>query len=557
MSPGADAFRAMRDLLLDPQLSPSEKRRRFRWPAPVPFNWALDWFDGVLANDSATGDRPALRIREAARGGRETSLSFRELASRSSRIANLLARLGLTRGDRLLVMLRNEPALWAVQLACFKAGVTVLPASPLLAPHELRDRLTRGVARCVVARGALAGILDAARFEGLRLTPESEPPPGWRGLAEADAHDPSFRPCGQTAPDDPLLLYFTSGTTALPKLVLHTHRSYPVGSLSTMHWLGLRPGDTHLNVSSPGWAKHAWSSMFAPWSAGATVAVLEQDRFEPAPLLRALDEMAVTTFCAPPTVWRHLVGHGLGARPGCLREAVSSGEPLNASVIGAVARSWDLRVRDGYGQTETTAMVGHVPGAVGELGSMGRPLPGYPIVLLDAEGREAAEGEIALRLEAGRPAGLTPSAAVSGEGIYRTGDVARRNADGTLTFVGRVDDVFKSSDYRVSPFELESALVAHPAVREAAVVPMADALRLAVPQAFVLLEADRTADAATAELLFKHLKGRLSPYQRIRRIIFVEALPKTLSGKIRRRDLRAEGSDSELGRFEEPAANRA
>nr|WP_244977857.1 AMP-binding protein [Aureimonas jatrophae] len=493
-----------------------------------------------------------MRIREA-RQGIETVLSFRDLSNRSSRVARLLVNLGLQRGDRLLVMLRNEPALWETQLACFKAGITVIPASPLLAPHELRDRLQRGQARCVVARQTLGAVLDEVGFRGRRLSPEREAPKGWRSLAEADGLDASFHPAHETAPDDPMLLYFTSGTTALPKLVLHTHRSYPVGSLSTMHWLGVQPGDIHLNVSSPGWAKHAWSSLFAPWSAGATVAVLEQERFEPGRLLATLDDMAVTTFCAPPTVWRHLVGHGLGVRPGRLREAVSSGEPLNAPVIEAVARAWGLRVRDGYGQTETTAMVGHVPGAVGAIGSMGRPLPGYPIVLLDADDREVTEGEVALRWTENRPGGLTASATLSGTGVYRTGDVARRNADGTLTFVGRVDDVFKSSDYRVSPFELESALVAHPAVREAAVVPMADALRLAVPQAFVLLENGHPASKETARLLFEHLQGRLSPYQRIRRITFVDDLPKTLSGKIRRRDLRVEGRGDEGSGFDEAA----
>ena len=255
----------------------------------------------------------------------------------------------------------------------------------------------------------------------------------------------------------PLLLYFTSGTTSKPKLVLHSHQSYPVGHLTTMFWIGVMPGDVHLNISSPGWAKHAWSSVFAPWNAGATILILNQARFDARGLLRVLDLARVTTFCAPPTVWRMLVQEDLATHPVHLREAVAAGEPLNPEVIARVREAWGVGIRDGYGQTETTLQIANTPGQVVEAGSMGRPLPGYVVALLDPDGGEAEEGEIALSLEPA-PLGLMQGylqedgSVRAPEGAwYRTGDVAMRNADGTLTYVGRADDVFKSSGLSHQP----------------------------------------------------------------------------------------------------------
>ena len=322
--------------------------------------------------------------------------------------------------------------------------------------------------------------------------------PGWSRFEEAYAEPDAFVPDGETRATDPLLLYFTSGTTAQPKLVLHTHQSYPVGHLSTMYWIGLREGDVHWNISSPGWAKHAWSSTFAPWNAGATVFGYHYARFEPRRALDTIVRCGVTTLCAPPTVWRMLVGEDLGAWPVALREVVGAGEPLNPEVIERVRRAWGLTIRDGYGQTETTAQVGNPPGQPVKPGSMGRPLPGYRIVLLNEAGAEADEGEIVLPLDP-PPLGLmegylddaSRSADALRAGVYHTGDVAERDADGYITYVGRADDVFKSSDYRISPFELESALVEHPHVAEAAVVPSPDPVRLSVPKAFVVLAGRR------------------------------------------------------------------
>ncbi|HEU5087266.1 MAG TPA: AMP-binding protein, partial [Roseiflexaceae bacterium] len=362
---------------------------------------------------------------------------------------------------------------------------------------------------------------------------------------DAAAAAEQFQPDGDTQASDPLLLYFTSGTTALPKLVEHTHVSYPVGHLSTMYWIGLQPGDLHLNIASPGWAKHAWSNVFAPWIAEATAFLYNYARFDARALLEQISRRGVTTFCAPPTVWRMLIQEELGAWKVALREVVGAGEPLNPEVIEQVRRAWGLTIRDGFGQTETTALVGNAPGQLLKPGSMGRPLPGYTVALLDLfSGQPADEGEICLDLAA-RPLGLMAgyrddpgrTAAVMRDGYYHTGDVAVRDADGYITYVGRSDDVFKSSDYRISPFELESMLIEHEAVAEAAVVPAPDTLRLAVPKAYVVLVAGWQASAETAEAILRFCQERMPVYSRVRRLEFAE-LPKTISGKIRRVELR-------------------
>ena len=379
-----------------------------------------------------------------------------------------------------------------------------------------------------------------------------EPVAGWLAYGDADRAPARFAPDGPTAASDPLLLYFTSGTTDKPKLVEHSHVSYPVGHLSTMYWTGIQPGDVHLNVSSPGWGKHAWSNVYAPWLAEATVMVLNFTRFDARALLDQMVRCGVTTFCAPPTVWRMLIQEDLGRWSVPLREALSAGEPLNPEVIEQVRRGWGITVRDGYGQTETTAQIGNSPGQPVKPGSMGRPLPGYHIALLDSDGDEPVdEGEIAIDL-ARPPLGLMTAYRGGAENLapatrgdyYRTGDVASRDAEGYITCVGRADDLFKASDYLLSPFELESALMEQEAVADAAVVPSPDPLRLAVPKAYVVLAPGYEPTRETAFAILRYARERLAPYKRIRRLEFSE-LPKTISGKIRRVELR----DAEEARF--------
>jgi acetyl-CoA synthetase len=539
-----DAFRAARDSLLDADYDRAYEG--FRWPELGEFNWALDWFDAIDA------DRPALRVVEA--GASDVTLSFGQLRARSNQVANHLRSLGVRRGERLIVMLGNQIELWETALAAMKLGAVVIPATPLLGPADLIDRVERGDARHVVADAEHAEKFANVPGDYTRIAVGARVD-GWEAYGDAAGADSAFAADGPTQASDPLLLYFTSGTTRLPKLVEHTHASYPVGHLSTMYWIGLRPGDVHLNISSPGWAKHAWSSFFAPWNAEATVLVVNQPRFDARQLLDQIAACDVTTFCAPPTVWRMLIQEDLRARSVPIREAVSAGEPLNPEVIEQVRDAWGLTVRDGYGQTETTAQIGNPVGARVKDGSMGRPLPGYRVALLDViTGAEADEGEIALPLDH-RPLGLMTGYRDSAElteqamrdGYYHTGDVASRDADGYITYIGRTDDVFKASDYRISPFELESVLIEHPAVAEAAVVPAPDPVRLAIPKAYVALVAGHPADVDTARSILAYARENLAPYKRVRRLEFAE-LPKTISGKIRRVELRERELEGASGR---------
>jgi acetyl-CoA synthetase len=533
---GVQAFLGLRDRLLALREDQEAAAREFRWPELGEFNWALDYFDTLPSRQTA------LWLVNA--DGSDDLATFGDLTARSNRVANFLRGLGVARGDRILLVLGNCVPLWETMLAAMKLGAVVIPAATLLTEDDLRDRIERGEVKAVVAAAELAPRFAGLPGADIRIA-VGEWVTGWHAYADVDGAAADFQPDGPTRASDPLLLYFTSGTTARPKLVEHTHASYPVGHLSTMFWLGLRAGDVHLNISSPGWAKHAWSCFFAPWNAGATTLIFNHPRFDPLKLLDTFVRCGVTTFCAPPTVWRMLIQTDLGAYQTQLRELVAAGEPLNPEVIEQVRRAWDLTIRDGFGQTETTALVGNAPGRPIKPGSMGRPLPGYRVVLLDPDDHEADEGEIALDLSP-RPLGLMTgyrddaqrTAEVMRGGYYHTGDTASRDADGYITYVGRTDDVFKASDYRISPFELESVLIEHADVAEAAVVPSPDPLRLAVPKAFVVLRSGVEPSPRVARSVLEYCRERLAPFKRVRRIEFAE-LPKTISGKIRRVELRA------------------
>ncbi|MGV9279114.1 isobutyrate:CoA ligase IbuL [Streptomyces sp. NPDC003730] len=541
MTTATELFRSARDFLLEHREDYPAAYEGFRWPRPDHFNWALDWFD-VIADGNG---RTALHIVEE--DGREVRVSFAEMSARSDRVANRLREWGVGPEDRILVMLGNQVELWETALAAMKLRAVVIPATPLLGPADLRDRVDRGRVRHVIARSEDTGKFGDVPGDYTRVAVGGgTPAPGWRPYEDVYSASDGFVPDGPTAADDPLMLYFTSGTTARPKLVEHTHVSYPVGHLATMYWIGLTPGDVHLNISSPGWAKHAWSNLFAPWNAEATVFLYNYTRFDAGRLMAEMDRAGVTTFCAPPTVWRMLVQADLTRLATPPREVVAAGEPLNPEVIEQVRRLWGRTVRDGFGQTETAVQVSNSPGQLLKTGSMGRPSPGYRVELLDpVTGAPGAdEGEIALDLSA-RPVGLMTgyhgdpdrTAEAMAGGYYRTGDIGARDEDGYLTYVGRADDVFKASDYKISPFELESALLEHEAVAEAAVVPAPDALRLAVPKAYIVLAAGWEPGPDTAKVLFEHSRQTLAPYKRVRRLEFGE-LPKTVSGKIRRIELR-------------------
>ena len=535
----AEAFVQARDFLFRHREDYETAYREFTWPVLDEFNWPLDYFDHYARGNG----HPALWV--VGEDGTETKLSFADVSLRSNRVANWLRGLGVDRGDRILVMLPNVPSLWELSLAAMKLGAVVCPAHVLLTRDDVQDRVSRGHMRHVVVDASVTGDFDGVSGDFTRIVVGGDVP-GWVSLDEAEGSSSEFEPHGVTRSSDPLLLYFTSGTTAKPKMVVHTHRSYPVGHLSTMYWIGLKEGDVHLNIGSPGWAKHAWSNLFAPWNAGATVFVYNAPRFDAAKTLTAISRHEVTTLCAPPTVWRMLILEDLEAYPMKLREIVSAGEPLNPEVMDRVRSAWGITIRDGYGQTETTAQIGNSPGQPVKFGSMGRPLPGYRVALLDVEDNLATEGEISLELDPAPPCGLMARYADNPDGSvdvlggrhYRTSDWASRDADGYYWYIGRSDDVFKSADYRISPFELESVLIEHEAVAEAAVVPSADPVRLAVPKAYISLAPGYEPTRDTALDIFRFSRGRLAPYKRLRRLEFAD-LPKTISGKIRRVELRA------------------
>ncbi len=534
----SNTFRAARDFLLANRTDYEVAYRDFQWPQLDHFNWGLDWFDKI--GQGERGDQPALWI--VFEDGTETKVSFRELSKSSSQIANYYRQLGVRRGDRVMVMLGNVLPLWNSVLALIKLGAVILPATPLLTEIDLAERIQRGRVRhilcaadCVSRFGHLAGECTRIVVGG--------PAADWHAYEDGYGFSSEFQPDGETPASDPMQLYFTSGTTSKPKLVLQTQVSYPVGHLSTMYWIGLQPGDIHCNISSPGWAKHAWSCFFAPWNAEATVFIPNQTRFNPKGLLEAVTRAKVKTLCAPPTVWRMLVTQRLADYQTVLREVVSAGEPLNPEIIDQVKAIWGLTIRDGYGQTESSAVAGNSPGQLVKPASLGRALPGFELTLLKTTDQKTNEGELCIKLHP-RPIGIMPGyqdengslTAAEGE-FHRTGDVMSCDADGYFIFVGRADDVFKASDYRISPFELESALIEHPDIVECAIVPSPDPIRSAVPKAFVVLRSGVGPSREIALSIFQHVRQVLPPFHRIRRIEFSD-LPKTISGKIRRVELR-------------------
>ena len=540
MSLSGEKFRSARDFLLEHRQDYDGAIKGFSWPEISDgFNWAVDWFDEIALGV----ETPALLV--FSETGRQ-SVSFEQMRRRSNQLARWLRAKGIAQGDTVLLMLGNQVELWESMLAIMKLGAIVLPATTALESADLAERIERAEVRHVITNPTETRKFGALDVPGLRVSVGESV--GWLDYTEsAGESDEPVAPCSPEI-DDPMLRYFTSGTTSRPKLVEHNQISYAVGHLTTMYFIGLRPSDVHLNISSPGWAKHAWSSFFAPWNAQATIAVYNYDRFDPVALLSHMEREKITSLCAPPTVWRMLIKAEMGSRPSALRELIGAGEPLNPEVIAQVERNWGLTIRDGFGQTETSALVGNTPGQALRPGSMGRPLPGVPVILVDPlTGARVTKGEGEICLDGGaRPPNVMKGYIGHGspweDGFYHTGDLAEIDADGYITYVGRTDDVFKASDYKISPFELESVLIEHPAVAEAAVVPAPDPLRLAVPKAYVALAPGFEPSRETAFAILKHAREHLAAWQRVRKLEFRE-LPKTISGKIRRVELRAHAAE--------------
>ncbi|HEY5895447.1 MAG TPA: AMP-binding protein [Chthoniobacterales bacterium] len=483
---------------------------------------------------------------------REQRFTFIRLAEQFRRAAHFFHTLGIRRGDRVLVILPRVPQWWIAMLGLTKLGAVPIPGTLLLTARDIRYRLDAAEVAAVITNAETAE--RVGDFTGLKIV-AGEEHAGWmsfdEGLRVARA---DFEP-EPTGAAEPGILYFTSGTTGPPKMVLHTQESYGLGHRVTGgHWLCCKPHDVHWNLADNGWAKAAWSSLFGPWHMGACIfAVDSPGKFDAAASLHTLMRYPITTWCAPPTALRLIVREDLAAyRFPRLRHCVSAGEPLNAEVIETWKRATGLTIYEGYGQTETVVLIANCLARGDEVrpGSMGRPAPGFDVALLDEELREVpqgVEGEIAVRVAPRRPLGLfreywrnpEENAARFRGDWYLTGDRARRDAEGRYWFVGRADDIIKSAGYRIGPFEVESALVEHPAVLEAAAVAKPDALRGAIVKAFVVLRKDAKPGDVLARELQEHCKRVTAPYKYPREIEFIAELPKTISGKIRRVALRA------------------
>ncbi|WP_051812843.1 AMP-binding protein [Streptomyces sp. NRRL S-340] len=532
-TPAHAAFRRGRDLLLDLRADHDAARRAFRWPRPAHFNWALEWFD-VIARDNG---RTALEL--VGPDGRDRRISYQDLATRSDQLANWLTATGVRRGDRVLLVLGTQVELWETLLACLKTGAVAIPTYTSLTRSEAADRIRRGRVRHVIVRSDLTPLFDVPApgpHAALTRIAVGAPVEGWHAYADSHRAPASYLPTGPTPASDTAFAYFTSGTTSAPKLVLHTHASYPVGHLSSMYFNGLLPGDRHVNISEPGWAKHSWSSFFVPFTAEATLVVppAEDTVTGPWQLPRLLEERGITSLCAPPAQWTRLAAHATTARPR-LREATTAGEPLALHVAETIEAEWGVTVREGYGQTETTALVGTTPGLPRKPGWLGKPLPGWDLSVRDEQ----------LYVElAGHPVGMMTgydgdpgrTGQVLTADRYATGDSAVLASDGYVRLLGRRDDVFKSGGHRVSPYELEAILRTHPAVRAAAVVPVPHpALTLA---AHAVIETE-PGTVVTEEELLAHVDLHVTRALRVHSASFTDALPRTTSGKIRRSEVGA------------------
>lgn len=537
-------FERARDFLILHRADYSYAYEHFQWPQLDDFNWALDYFDPMAEGNKNT----ALLLVQA--DGTQEKYTFEELSERSNRVANFFIRHGVQKGDSIFLLIENDVALWEIMLAAMKVGAVIVPANPLLSQSEIKDRLDREKVKIIATTKRHTEKFTVTGSDIMPLVVNGEAP-GWTSYGELYRESAYFEAPVKTKATDPLFRYFTSSSSVRPRIVEHTYAGFPVGHLSTMFWMGLRPGDVHLGINSPGWAMQDWNNFIAPWNAEATILVLKHERFNAKLVLDALSEYKVTTFCAPPTVWRLLIHEDLSSYKGQLREALSTGENLSAEIISKVHKEWGVFVRDGYGQTEVATVIGIPPGETSSFGTLGKALPGFKVELLNGAGAPSDEGEIAINIE-NHPWGLA-TGLDAGTGYLRTGDVAYRDEDGNFTYEKRLDGVFKSSDYRISPSEIESVLKEYPSVREAVVIPSPDPIREVVPKAVVALVKGAEPTKEMALDIMNFVRTRLSPFKRVRRLEFME-IPKNTLGEVQRDELVAfekkRRLDNEKGPYE-------
>lgn len=516
---------------------------------PVHFNWVTDILERHYIPLYKNNKALIWKSHD-----QEEIYSYGELLEISNRLLNFLQRHGVKQGDIVYVQLPVVPQNWITYIACIKGGLVLVPAAPILSVKDIEYRFLHNRPAVIISDTENCVRIDAAlsspdQPKTLKILTDGERY-GWHPWLSVQKSGTDCE-AAETKPDDLLFLFFTSGTTGMPKVVSHTHISYPFGHLTTAAWIGLQPGDIHFNIAQPGWAKFAWSSFFAPLSMGATVFVYQQaGKMDASLLLSVIEQYKVTTFCAPPTALRMLVLEHLAAFRFAFRECVSAGEPLNPEVIEAWKKGTGILIRDGYGQTETTLLAGNLPGEPVKFGSMGKPMFIYEMDIVDEDGKPLPideEGHIGVKVNGRRLNGIFKEYAGAPEkknelvrnGFYLTGDKAYKDADGYFWFVGRDDDVIKSSDYRIGPFEVESVLLEHEAVIESAVVGSPHAIKGNLVKAFIVLRNDLEGTEALAGEIYLYCRKNLAIYKIPRILEFVRELPKTVSGKIRRVELRS------------------
>jgi acyl-coenzyme A synthetase/AMP-(fatty) acid ligase len=523
----------------------------FQWERPGRCNFAVDVIDAWA---KAQPDKPALVWTDD--HGTVVNRSFAEISAASRRVANMLSAHGVGRGDTVLIILGRQIPWWEVLTATLRMGAIASPGTTQLSPKDIAYRVRAADACCIVTDSANAAKVDAIADrlpEGFVKVLTDGARDGWVDYRAGVAAASDRFTDADTAADDPALCYFTSGTTGNPKMAMHGH-GYGFGHVTTgKYWLDLTENDLHWNISDTGWAKAAWSSYFGPWLQGAALFVHHSDGFDPAATLEMFDRFPITTMCSAPTIYRLFVQQDLSRYSFAhLRHCVAAGEPLNPGVISVWEKATGLIPWDGYGQTETTILCGNMLGLPVRPGSMGRPAPGIDLDVIDHDANPVGpnvEGDIAVKVKPLPPRGLflgyrndpeKTAEAFKGD-YYLTGDRAYKDADGYFWFVSRADDVIISAGYRIGPFEVESALLEHPAVAESAVVASPDETRGAVVKAFVVLARGFEPSDTLKTEIQDFVKSATAPYKYPRLIEFVDTLPKTVSGKIRRVELRGQG----------------
>ncbi|MDD3373495.1 AMP-binding protein [Methanoculleus bourgensis] len=527
----------------------------FKIDVPEYYNFGFDVIDAW-----AKKDRNRLAMIWTDQKGNEKKYTFFDLMRLSNQAVNICIKYGIKKGDRVMLMLPRTPEWWIFVIALIKLGAVYCPATTMLTPKDLEYRIQAANIRMIITMAEHADKVEEIRDEcptlRVRLMIDGTRD-GWVSYpVELDYPAPcshklvNLPGLHRTKSTDPLLIFFTSGTTGEPKMVVHDH-SYPLGHLVTARvWHDLHGNDLHLTISDTGWGKSAWGKLFGQWIVGACIFVYDiRGRFHATEILPLLERYGVTTFCCPPTIYRMLILADLDKFDlADLRHCCSAGEPLNPEVIRAWEEGTGRTIYEGYGQTETVLCIGTFPGMKCKPGSMGRPSPGWHIELHDDDGNPVGigeEGRIAVKLDP-RPVGLfrgylnneEENQRVFQNGFYYTGDKACMDEDGYFWFIGRDDDVIKSSGYRIGPFEVESALMEHPAVQEAAVVGSPDVIRGLIVKAFIVLKPGYRPTETLVKDIQKHVKRVTAPYKYPRAIEFVSELPKTISGKIKRHELR-------------------